>query len=75
MLKKLLSFEVAMGIAIKKTHTKFEDLIFKIGASHFTGYISSGQANDATQRQNIVCDKDRHNLTALMNFWRNSTPF
>ena len=31
MLKKLLSFEVAMGIAIKKTHTKFEDLIFKIG--------------------------------------------
>ena len=24
-----------MGIAIKKTHKKFEDLIFKIGASNF----------------------------------------
>ena len=30
-LKISLSFQVGMGIAITKTHTKFEDLIFKIG--------------------------------------------
>ena len=30
-LKISLLFKVGMGIAITKTHTKFEDLIFKIG--------------------------------------------
>ena len=61
-----------MGIAIKKTYTKFEDLIF---SQPFYWLDTLRPSLWCRSMSKLFYDKDRHNLTALMKFWWNFPPY